>query len=117
MSRLTFRLPETLHRQLNALANREAVSLNQYIVFGLTRQVTFTYAVQPVSEEIRAEQQASFAQLLEKLGTATDVEIKQTLSQRPHASRKRKSAYKTKSVRPTQIRTKRKTRVRKNESN
>ena len=32
MSRLTLRLPETLHNQLSTLAGAESVSLNQYIV-------------------------------------------------------------------------------------
>jgi len=50
MSRLTLRLPETLHNQLSALADEEAVSLNQYIVYALTRQVTLAYTVQPVAE-------------------------------------------------------------------
>ena len=36
MSRLTLRLPETLHRQLEAQARREGVSLNQYIVYALS---------------------------------------------------------------------------------
>ena len=32
MSRLTLRLPDSLHRQLEELASNEEVSLNQYIV-------------------------------------------------------------------------------------
>lgn len=40
MSRLTVRLPETLHRQLAEQARREGISLNHYIVFSLTRAVT-----------------------------------------------------------------------------
>ena len=35
MSRLTLRLPETLHKQLTRLADGEGVSLNQYIVYAL----------------------------------------------------------------------------------
>lgn len=99
MSRLTLRLPESLHRQLDALAKSEAVSLNQFIVFALTRQVTSAYTVQPVADETRAEQRAAFAQLLEKLGTTTDKEIKQTLAQRLRTSRERKRTYRTKSGR------------------
>lgn len=59
MSRLTLRLPETLHQQLILLADSEGVSLNQYIVYALTRQVTLAYTVQttPV-EEIQQQQQA-----------------------------------------------------------
>jgi predicted HicB family RNase H-like nuclease len=45
MSRLTLRLPETLHRQLATQAQREGVSLNQYIVYALTRQLTQSHTV------------------------------------------------------------------------
>lgn len=38
MSRLTLRLPQTLHQQLIRLAEAEGISLNQYIVYALTRQ-------------------------------------------------------------------------------
>ncbi|CUS03490.2 Protein encoded in hypervariable junctions of pilus gene clusters (fragment) [Candidatus Promineifilum breve] len=40
MARLTLRLPDTLHEQLQTLAEQEAVSLNHYIVYALTRQAT-----------------------------------------------------------------------------
>lgn len=42
MSRLTVRLPDSLHRQLTHQAEREGVSLNHYIVYTLTRTVTAT---------------------------------------------------------------------------
>ncbi len=99
MSRLTLRLPESLHRQLHTLAEREAVSLNQYIVFALTRQATVAYTVQPVTDETRAEQKIAFAQLLNNLGAASDAEIKATLAQRQRATRENKAAYATKSKR------------------
>ena len=53
MSRLTLRLPETLHRQLINLAEEEGISLNQYIVYALTRQVASAYTVQVISEADR----------------------------------------------------------------
>lgn len=37
MARLTLRLPETLHRELAHRAEREGVSMNQYLVFLLSR--------------------------------------------------------------------------------
>ena len=37
MGRFTVRLPETLHHQLIKHAEKEGVSLNQYVVFCLTR--------------------------------------------------------------------------------
>ena len=48
MSRLTLRLPDTLHQQLIHLAESEGVSLNQYIVYALTRQSSTNYIVQPI---------------------------------------------------------------------
>lgn len=42
MSRLTVRLPESLHKRLAREASREGVSLNHYIVYSLTRAVTAT---------------------------------------------------------------------------
>jgi hypothetical protein len=40
MGRLTVRLPDGLHQQLELLARNEGVSLNQYLVYALTRQAT-----------------------------------------------------------------------------
>ena len=40
MSRLTLRLPESLHHLLAEQARREGVSLNQYLVYSLTRLVS-----------------------------------------------------------------------------
>jgi hypothetical protein len=67
MSRLTGRLPGTLHDQLTTLAKREGISLNQYIVYALTRQVTLAYTVQAVPEQARLQQRASYTALLQSL--------------------------------------------------
>jgi len=40
MSRLTLRLPESLHHRLAEQANQEGVSLNQYVVCSLSRMAT-----------------------------------------------------------------------------
>lgn len=82
MSRLTVRLPQTLHRQLTTLAEKEGVSLNQYIVYALTRQVTLAYSVQTVSEEAVVQQRASFNSLLQNLGEATFDEIEAVMAER-----------------------------------
>lgn len=42
MSRLTLRLPESLHQTLNHQAKAEGVSLNQLIVYLLARVTTVT---------------------------------------------------------------------------
>lgn len=82
MSRLTLRLPQTLHTQLTDLADSEGVSLNQYIVYALSRQATLAYTVQPVSEQAVREQRASYTALLNSLGTVTFEEIETTLAER-----------------------------------
>ena len=42
MSRMTVRIPESLHRRLAEQAEREGVYLNHYLVYSLTRTVTAT---------------------------------------------------------------------------
>jgi hypothetical protein len=82
MGRLTVRLPGTLHSQLTALATREGISLNQYIVYALTRQATLAYTVQAVPEQAVARQRASFTALLQSLGQASFGEIEAVMAER-----------------------------------
>jgi hypothetical protein len=85
MSRLTLRLPETLHQQLETLAQSEDTSLNQYIVYALTRQVTLAYTVHSMPDKAVAQQKASYTALLHGLGQATFDEIEQALAERDTA--------------------------------
>lgn len=82
MSRLTLRLPETLHQQLTHLADSEGVSLNQYIVYSLTRQTTLAYTVVNISDGEVKQQQQAFQSLKKKLGQASDDEIESVLAMR-----------------------------------
>jgi hypothetical protein len=84
MSRLTLRLPETLHRQLEAQAKREGVSLNQYVVYALSRQLTQSYTVHAIPEETVAQQHAQFTALLRELGRASPEAIRAVLAARDH---------------------------------
>ena len=86
MSRLTLRLPDSLHRQLEELASNEAVSLNQYIVYALTRQITLAYTVQAVPEKAVAEQRAAYTALLQSLGDTSFDQIRKTLDERESVS-------------------------------
>jgi predicted transcriptional regulator len=85
MSRLTLRLPDSLHQQLESLADNEQVSLNQYIVYALTRQVTLDYTIQAVPEKALAEQRAQYTTLLQTLGQASFEEIQKALDNREQA--------------------------------
>jgi hypothetical protein len=82
MSRLTLRLPETLHRQLEAQAKCEGVSLNQFIVYALTRQLTQGYTVEKLPEAAVAQQQAQFDSLLRGLGQASSEILSTVLAAR-----------------------------------
>jgi hypothetical protein len=82
MARLTLRLPESLHRQLESQAKREKVSLNQYLVYALTRHVAMAYAVTPIPEEAVRQQREAFAALLENLGQVPSAEIERVLAER-----------------------------------
>ena len=86
MSRLTLRLPDSLHQQLEMLADNEQVSLNQYIVYALTRQTTIDYTIQAIPEKALAEQRAHYTTLLQTLGQASFEEIEKTLDEREAVS-------------------------------
>ncbi|MFZ4558464.1 MAG: YlcI/YnfO family protein [Pseudanabaena sp.] len=82
MSRLTLRLPDTLHQQLIHLAESEGVSLNQFIVYALTRQSSTNYTIQPIPKQEASQQQSDFTNLLQKLGKASPSEIEVALAER-----------------------------------
>ena len=82
MSRLTLRLPQTLHRQLKEQAHLEGISLNQYIVYSLTRQVTSAYTAYAHSEEEVVEREAQFTALRERLKKGSPEEIEEALAKR-----------------------------------
>ena len=90
MGRFTLRLPRSLHRELEEMAGYEGVSLNQYIVYALTQQVTTEKLKQRVLPDVRpvtlaevVEQYVAFERLKTGLGEAgTEAEIQQYLSER-----------------------------------
>jgi hypothetical protein len=82
MSQLTVELPETLHHQLESLAQTEGVSLSQYVLFALTRQATLSYTVRSVPETEIAQQRTAFATLLNNLGQASFSEIEKVMQER-----------------------------------
>ena len=82
MSRLTLRLPNTLHDQIRALAKHENISINQYVVYALTRQVTQAYAVQQVPDKALRDQRAADVALLQSLGSVSFAEIQAALDER-----------------------------------
>ncbi len=92
MSRFTLRLPETLHQQLAQVAQQEGVSLNQYILYALTRQ-TANFPVRgltidPISAQSDPEidrQRSLFQALKDGLGEASPADIETILAERASA--------------------------------
>lgn len=82
MSRLTIRLPETLHHRMEDLAERENVSLNQYIVYALTQYSAQAYTVLEVTRSDIAIQRARFEALLADLRHGSPGEVRQALDER-----------------------------------
>lgn len=85
MGRFTLRLPETLHNELESRARQEGVSLNQYIVYTLTRQVASTYTIQVLPDAAVKEQRAKYDKLLQSLGEPSIQATKAFLAERESA--------------------------------
>jgi hypothetical protein len=82
-------LPDTLHQQLKRIAEDESISMNQYIVYALTRQVTLAYVVNSVPDAEVREQRAAYAALLQSLGQASFDEINEVLQERDEVAAER----------------------------
>jgi len=83
MARMTIRLPETLHAVLQQQASKEGLSLNQFILYSLTRQSAFAHAIETLPPKQVMEQQARFHTLLQSLGPGmNDAEWEAFIAQR-----------------------------------
>lgn len=87
MSRLTLRLPETLHEQLAKLAEKEGVSLNQYIVYSLTRQIGASYSIQVATESEVSQQEVALNQWIQSSEKCSDAEAAEILAERDFAEK------------------------------
>ena len=81
MSRLTLRLPETLHRQLEIQARMENVSLNQYLVYALTKYATTYPSIVPASDEDVQRQREAFQRLRASLHRGSPEEVRAALDE------------------------------------
>jgi hypothetical protein len=74
MARMTLRVPDSLHALLTECAKREGVSINQYIVFALSRITTI--------DEV-ARQRSTFESLLKRFPEEeAEAALQQVLSDR-----------------------------------
>lgn len=82
MNEVTLQLPKTLYRNLEILAEKEDIALNQYILYVLTRQISGEYMVRVVPEEDGARQKESFDDLLRKWGKVSPSAVDKILDSR-----------------------------------
>ena len=82
MGRMTLRLSESLHRQLEAQAKQEGVSLNQYIVYTLARYNAPSYMVRKLSEEEIAQKRSRLEELRNSLRKGTPAQVEEALNNR-----------------------------------
>ena len=82
MNEVTLRLPKTLRKNLEVLAEQEEVPLAQYIIYILSCQVPGGYTVRVLPEDEAVEQKASFDGLLRKWGRISAAEADRILEAR-----------------------------------
>lgn len=82
MSRVTLRLPDSLHRQLIATAGEENISLNQLIVYALTQYVMQPSGWIEIWRDDADRQQANFEALRRQLRQGAPVDILEALATR-----------------------------------
>lgn len=83
MGRFTVRLPDSLHQELETQATQEGVSLNQFIVYALTRQISSGYTVQVTPKTIIKEQRERYEAILATLGESSEEKTEAYLKERP----------------------------------
>lgn len=81
MSRLTLRLPQSLHRQLEERAKQENVSLNQYLVYALTRYTSAPTGIAAFSQHDVEQQRADYERLLQSLPRGAMGEVRAALDE------------------------------------
>ncbi len=86
-NQITLDLPDELYLRLQQTANSMGQSLNQYLVYSLSRQVSMgKYVVQPVPVgQVEAETK-EFQEFLASAPKATPEEIKQVLGEREYVA-------------------------------
>ena len=67
MSTLSVRLPESLHKRLKEMAEKEGISMNQFITLAVSEKVSTLLTVDYLKERSRRGDRRTFEQLLEKI--------------------------------------------------
>ena len=67
MSTLSVRLPDSLHRKLKELAERESVSLNQFITLAVSEKMSALLTVDYLRERAERGSRKAFADLMSEV--------------------------------------------------
>jgi len=67
MSTLSIRLPESLHKRLKEMAEKEGVSMNQFITLAVSEKVSTLLTVDYLKERSQRGDRQAFEKLLEKV--------------------------------------------------
>lgn len=67
MSTLSLRLPESLHKQLKELAQREGVSINQFITTAVAEKLSALMTVDYLENRARRGDRAAFERVLARV--------------------------------------------------
>jgi predicted transcriptional regulator len=67
MSTLSVRLPESLHKRLKEMADKEGVSMNQFITLAVSEKVSSLLTVDYLKERAKRGDRITFEELLEKV--------------------------------------------------
>ncbi len=67
MSTLSVRLPESLHKRMKEMADKEGVSMNQFITLAVSEKVSSLLTVDYLKERAKRGDRKTFEELLEKV--------------------------------------------------
>ena len=67
MSTLSVRLPESLHKRLKEMAEKEGVSMNQFITLAVSEKVSTLMTVDYLKKRAQKGDRKTFEKLLEKV--------------------------------------------------
>ncbi|MEX0648960.1 MAG: toxin-antitoxin system HicB family antitoxin [Balneolaceae bacterium] len=67
MSTLSVRLPESLHKRLKEMADKEGVSMNQFITLAVSEKVSTLLTIDYLKKRAQRGDRKTFDELLEKV--------------------------------------------------
>ena len=67
MSTLSLRLPESLHKQVRELADREGISINQFVVMAVAEKMSALLTEEYLEERARRGSRSRFERALAKV--------------------------------------------------